>query len=132
MAATDYGYTRELRGVSTADAIARITEALKGEGFGVLTTIDVRETMKKKLNIDFRDYVILGACNPTLAHRALTADPSVGLLLPCNVTVFDQGEGTTVIQVVKPEAMLGVVKDERVRPVAREADEKLRRALEKA
>lgn len=128
---TDYGYTRTLPGVPPSEAIRRVTEALKTEGFGVLTTIDVRETMKQKLGIDFREYVILGACNPNLAHRALEADLSVGLLLPCNVTVFDSGDGASVVQVVKPAAMLSVVQNAAVEPVAQEADARLQRALEK-
>jgi uncharacterized protein (DUF302 family) len=130
--ATDYGYTRTLEGVPFEAAVERITESLKNEGFGVLTTIDVAATLKKKLDQDFRRYVILGACNPKLAHRALTADLSVGLLLPCNVTVFQGDRGESVIQVVKPEAMLGVVQNAQLKPIAQEADERLVRALERA
>ena len=124
-----YGYTRALPGVAHDEAVARVTEALKKEGFGVLTTIDVKETLKQKLGVDFRRYVILGACNPQLAHRALTAEPGVGLLLPCNVVVTEDGRGA-VVQVVKPEAMLGVVEGEGLRPIAEEAEARLRRALE--
>ena len=124
-----YGYTRTLRGVRHDEAVRRITEALKAEGFGVLTTIDVQETLKQKLGVDFPRYVILGACNPQLAHRALTAEPGVGLLLPCNVVVTENAEGA-VVQVAKPEAMLGVVERKELRPIAEEADARLRRALE--
>ena len=130
--ATDDGYTRTLEGVPFEAAVERITESLKKEGFGVLTTIDVAATLKKKLDQDFRRYVILGACNPQLAHRALTADLSVGLLLPCNVTVFEGDRGESVVQVVKPEAMLGVVQNAQLKPIAQEADERLVRALERA
>ena len=130
--ATDYGYTRTLEGVPFEAAVERITESLKKEGFGVLTTIDVAATLKKKLDQDFRRYVILGACNPQLAHRALTEDLSVGLLLPCNVTVFEGDRGESVVQVVKPEAMLGVVQNAQLKPIAQEADERLVRALERA
>ena len=130
--ATDYGYTRTLEGVPFEAAVERITESLKKEGFGVLTTIDVAATLKKKLDQDFRRYVILGACNPQLAHRALTADLPVGLLLPCNVTVFEGDRGESVVQVVKPEAMLGVVHNAQLKPIAQEADERLVRALERA
>jgi uncharacterized protein (DUF302 family) len=130
--ATDYGYTRVLDGVPFDAAVERITQALKTEGFGVLTTIDVAATLKQKLNVDFRRYVILGACNPQLAHRALTADLGVGLLLPCNVTVFEGDRGETVVQVVKPQAMMGIVQNAQLKPVAREADERLVRALERA
>ncbi len=130
--ATDYGYTRTLEGVPFDVAVDRITESLKAEGFGVLTTIDVAATLKKKLDRDFRRYVILGACNPQLALRALTADLSVGLLLPCNVTVFQGDRGESVVQVVKPQAMLGVVQNDQLQPIANEADERLVRALERA
>ncbi len=129
---TDYGYTRVLEGVPFDMAVDRITQALKTEGFGVLTTIDVAATLKQKLNQDFRRYVILGACNPQLAHRALTADLGVGLLLPCNVTVFEGDRGESVVQVVKPQAMMGIVQNAQLKPVAREADERLVRALERA
>src|SRR5690242_6270819 len=82
---TTYGFDRRLEHVSVAQALERVTAALKAEGFGILTQIDVKDTLKKKLDVEFRQYLILGACNPSLAHRALTSDPHVGLLLPCNV-----------------------------------------------
>ena len=110
-------------------AVQKATEALKVEGFGVLTEIDVRATLKQKLNADFRRYVILGACNPALAHRALSANLDVGLLLPCNVTVYEEGEGA-VVTAVDPLVMLGVLKDDQaVRAVAEEARVKLQRAI---
>ena len=124
-----YGYGRTLPGVSYEDAVARVTEALKKEGFGILTSIDVKETLKQKLGVDFRRYVILGACNPQLAHRALTVEPGVGLLLPCNVVV-SESPGGALVQVVKPAAMLGVIQREEIRPIADEADVRLRRALD--
>jgi uncharacterized protein (DUF302 family) len=130
--ATDYGYTRILDEVQFEKAVDRITQSLQNEGFGVLTTIDVAATLKKKLDTDFRRYVILGACNPELAYRALRADLAVGLLLPCNVTVFEGDRGESVIQVVKPEAMLGIVQNAQLKPIAQEADERLVRALERA
>jgi uncharacterized protein (DUF302 family) len=129
---TDYGYTRILDEVQFEKAVDRITQSLQNEGFGVLTTIDVAATLKKKLDTDFRRYVILGACNPELAYRALRADLAVGLLLPCNVTVFEGDRGESVIQVVKPEAMLGIVQNAQLKPIAQEADERLVRALERA
>jgi uncharacterized protein (DUF302 family) len=124
-----YGYTRTLPGVGYDEAVTGITEALKKEGFGVLTTIDVKETLKQKLGVDFQRYVILGACNPQLAHRALSLEPGVGLLLPCNVVVSESAQGA-VVQVVKPQAMLGVVQRKEIQPIADEADARLRRALE--
>jgi uncharacterized protein (DUF302 family) len=107
-------------------ALARVTEALKAEGFGVLTEIDVKETLKKKLGGDFRPYKILGACNPSLAYRALTAASQVGLLLPCNVTVSQVDEGVEV-SLVDPLAMLGVVAHAELLPVAQEARARLER-----
>ncbi len=111
-------------------AIQKATEALKAEGFGVLTEIDVQATLKKKLNADFRRYAILGACNPPLAHRALSANLDVGLLLPCNVIVYEEGDGT-VVSAVNPMEMLSIMKDDQVLcDVAGEATAKLVRAIE--
>jgi uncharacterized protein (DUF302 family) len=108
-------------------AVARVTQALKAEGFGVLTEIDVKETLKKKLDVDFRPYKILGACNPPLAYRALSAAPEVGLLLPCNVTVAHVAEGVTDISLVDPLAMLGVVEYADLQPIAEDAAARLDR-----
>jgi uncharacterized protein (DUF302 family) len=111
-------------------AIPKVTEALKAEGFGVLTEIDVQATLKQKLNADFRRYVILGACNPPLAHRALSANLDVGLLLPCNVTVYEEGDGS-VVTAVDPLVMLGVLKDDQVIcAVAEEARIRLQRVID--
>ena len=110
-------------------AIERTTAALKTEGFGVLTRIDVRDTLREKLNVGFRPYVILGACNPSLAHRALSANPDVGLLLPCNVTV-QEIDGEIAVTAVNPEQMLGVIKeDPEVGAVAAEAKARLERVI---
>jgi len=110
-------------------AIQKTTEALKAEGFGVLTEIDVQITLKQKLNADFRRYTILGACNPPLAYRALSANLDVGLLLPCNVTVYEEGDDS-VVTAVDPVAMLGVMKDDQVVcEVAEEAKARLTRAI---
>jgi uncharacterized protein (DUF302 family) len=108
----------------------RAIDALKAEGFGVLTEIDVKATMKNKLDVDFRPYSILGACNPSLAHRALSAAPEVGLLLPCNVTVSSEGDGTQV-SAVNPLQMLGIVQNETLEAVATEAYERLNRAMQR-
>ncbi len=111
-------------------AVARVTEALKAEGFGVLTEIDVRATMKKKLEVDFRPYKILGACNPPLAHRALTAAPEVGLLLPCNVTVAQEGDNDMRISIVDPLSMMQFVTHPELESVAAEAHTKLERVAQ--
>lgn len=110
-----------------ASALARVTEALKAEGFGILTEIDVKETLKKKLDVDFRPYKILGACNPPLAYRALSIAPEVGLLLPCNVTVAHVEDGVTDVSLVDPLAMLGVMHHADLQPVADDAAARLDR-----
>ena len=110
-------------------AVQRTVEALKAEGFGVLTEIDVQATLKQKLNADFRRYVILGACNPPLAHRALSANLDVGLLLPCNVTVYEE-DGGSVVTVIVPVVMLSAMQDDKtVRAVAEEARVRLERVI---
>ena len=125
---TDIGIRVTLK-TSFEQAIQKTTDALKTEGFGVLTQIDVKTTLKEKINVDFRRYVILGACNPTLAHRALSANPDVGLLLPCNVTVQEAGDGI-VVTAVDPIQMLGVLQEEpAVNAVAIEAKTKLERMI---
>ncbi len=129
MRETRYGLRVELP-VEYDRAVERATAALKGEGFGVLTTIDVQATLKQKLDADFRRYVILGACNPPLAHRALSAELEIGLLLPCNVVVYESGPGTSVVAAMAPLGAMGVVGNEALTPVAEQADRKLRRALE--
>lgn len=101
--------------------LTRVTEALKAEGFGVLTEIDVKVTLKKKLDVDFPPYKILGACNPSLALRALTIAPQVGLLLPCNVTMRQLEDGTSEVSVVDPLVMLGVIAHPGLKEVAEEA-----------
>lgn len=103
----------------------QVVEALKVNGFGVLTEIDVKATLKQKLDVDFRPYKILGACNPPLAHRALTAAPEVGLLLPCNVTLSENAPGEILVSLVDPLMMLGVMEDESLQPIAEEARQKL-------
>lgn len=115
-----------------AEAVQRTRAALQDEGFGVLTEIDVQRTIKEKLGEDFRPYVILGACNPPLAHRALQAELGIGLLLPCNVVVYDNGDGTSTVEAMDPEAALGLVGDNpAVAAVAREATTRLRRAVDR-
>lgn len=115
------------------DVLARLPEALKAEGFGVLTEIDVRETLKKKLDVDFRRYKILGACNPTFAYQALAAELDIGVLLPCNVTVYETDDGSTVVNAVDPMQSIGAFADgdERVLELARMVRAGLTRALER-
>ena len=111
-------------------ALEKTTEALKKEGFGILTTIDVKQTLKQKIDQDFRRYTILGACNPHLAFRAFTAELEIGLLLPCNVIVYENGEHRSVVAAMAPVNAIGMVGgDPALKEVAREADERLRRAL---
>jgi uncharacterized protein (DUF302 family) len=127
-AITDLALRIELD-VPYEQAMERVTTALKKEGFGVLTEIDVQATLKKKLETDFRKYAILGACNPPLAHRALSTHLEIGLLLPCNVIVYEDNGGS-VVSIVDPISMLGVVKDPELKPVADEARARLERVAQ--
>lgn len=113
------------------EAVNKTTEALKSEGFGVLTTIDVQATLRAKLGIERKPYIILGACNPNLAHRALHAEPEIGLLLPCNVIVYEDEPGISHVSIVDPLQMLGVVENDNLGTVATEAEERLRRVAQK-
>ena len=113
------------------ETVERTRSALKEQGFGILTEIDVKRTMKEKLDLEFRSYVILGACNPPLAHKALSAELGVGLLLPCNVVVYDNQDGTSRVEAMDPEAALGIVGDDpAIAAVAREAKTLLRKAID--
>ena len=111
-------------------ALVQTVNALKTEGFGVLTEIDVKDTLKKKLNVDLLPYKILGACNPPLAHRALTAAPEVGLLLPCNVTVRRLENGMVEVAMIDPLMMMGVIQNPALKPVADEARAHLERVAQ--
>jgi uncharacterized protein (DUF302 family) len=111
-------------------AIAKTKEALSAEGFGILSEIDVRATLQKKLQVDFRPYTILGACNPPLAHRALTAEPNIGVLLPCNVVVYQGANANeSVVSAVDPEVSLGRVGNPELEPLAQEVAGHLQKAL---
>ncbi len=111
------------------DAISRVKNALKEEGFGVLTEIDVKETLKKKLDKEFRNYVILGACNPPYAYRSLNADLDVGLLLPCNVIVYETDDGKAYVAAINPISALEVIQNQELRNIAEEVSEKLKRTI---
>ena len=124
-----YGFETRLRGVGHADALQRVIKALETEGFGVLTEIDVRQTLKKKLDVEFRPYVILGACNPPLAKQALESESQIGLLLPCNVVVQQTGDDEVSVSIADPKAMFTLVDNPRVAPVAEEAEARLRRVM---
>jgi len=124
-----YGHTTTLEGVGFAEALDRVKVALKGEGFGVLTDIDVQATMREKLGVEYRPYCILGACNPPLAHRALSADPMIGLLLPCNVIVFEAEGGAITVSAINPMALMRMTDSAELRQVAQEADAKLQRVI---
>ena len=110
-------------------ALQQVTDALKTEGFGVLTEIDVQDTLKKKLDVDFQAYKILGACNPALAYRALTIAPDIGMLLPCNVTVSQMDDGRIQVAIVDPLAMMNIVQNVDLQPIAQEAQERLERVI---
>jgi uncharacterized protein (DUF302 family) len=124
-----YGFTTKLVGRTLGDARAHVEQALKEQGFGVLTEIDVQATLKKKIGVEFRPYLILGACNPQLAHRALSGDLGVGLLLPCNVVLWGEDDGT-VVSIADPRSMFQVVNDPRLQPIADEAERRLKAAFE--
>ena len=125
--ASSYGFHCALRGRSFEQAIVLVTNALKTEGFGVLTDIDVQATMKAKLDIDVPAYRILGACNPPLAHRALTAEPDIGLLLPCNVVVRKDAGGAVMVSFMDPVAVLQLTSN----PIVAEVAQEVRQRLEK-
>jgi uncharacterized protein (DUF302 family) len=127
---TKLGFDIELP-LAFSDAVGRVKDALKQEGFGILTEIDLRAAFREKLNREFRPFVILGACNPPLAYSAINADPAVGLLLPCNVTVDSIGERRTVVRLTDPEALLGAARESsaELAGIARDARERMLRVL---
>jgi uncharacterized protein (DUF302 family) len=130
MVDTKYGFGTVLD-LPYEEAIARVTAALKDQGFGVLTEIDVKATLKQKLDVDHRRYVILGACNPPLAHRALQAEPDIGLLLPCNVIVYEGDQaGQSVVSIVDPMVMVQMSDNTTLADVAAEAQQRLKNVID--
>ena len=124
-----YGFVRHLDRTTFEGAIEMVGHALKQEGFGILTHIDVKDTLKKKLDVDFRRYIILGACNPVLAHKALAAESQIGLLLPCNVVVQEAPDGGAIVSIADPRAMFSLVNNPNLIPVIEDADQRLRRVI---
>ena len=130
MSKNSLGITAQLGAVEFDTAVARATEALKAEGFGIITEIDVQKTIKQKLGIDVRKYKILGACNPPTAHRALAVDPMIGLLLPCNVIVFEDERGEVIVSIANPRKMFELIETAGVEEMVELVYEKLSRAAE--
>ena len=124
-------YISKTVALSFEESLQRVTEELKQEGFGVLTEIDVKATLKKKLDVDFRKYKILGACNPPFAHKALQSESLIGILLPCNVVVQETADGKTEIATVDPLVAMQSVENEKLRPVAEQIQQKLKAVIER-
>jgi len=122
-----YGFSKTVD-LPFEQTIEKVTEELKKEGFGVLTTIDVKDTLKKKIDVDFKKYTILGACNPPIAHKALQTEEEIGLLLPCNVIVYEK-DNQTKVSMFDPLLMTMVIDNEQMEPIAKEVKEKLQRVL---
>ena len=125
-----YGFKKRVS-LPVEEADLRVREELQKEGFGILTEIDVKATLKKKLDIDFKPYRILGACNPPLAHRALSTEEDIGLLLPCNVVVYEgDSADTSIVAVINPRVQLGITGRDDISPLADEVAERMKRALD--
>jgi uncharacterized protein (DUF302 family) len=129
--AMNYHFTKKITGKNFDDTVQKVTDELKNEGFGVLTEIDVKETLKKKIDVDFRKYKILGACNPHFAHKALQAEPHIGVFLPCQVIVQETGDGEIEVSAVDPIASMSSVENESLAGIAGEVRSKLQAVIEK-
>lgn len=129
MEQTNYGFSKIVN-LGYEEAIEKVTEELKKEGFGVLTEIDVKATLKKKLNVDFKPYKILGACNPPFAYKALQSEEQIGLMLPCNVIVYVNDEGKTVVAAVDPMVSMRAVKNDKLGEVAETIQGKLKKVID--
>jgi len=125
-----YGFFKKVT-LSYDKAIEKVTEELKKEGFGVLTEIDVKETLKKKLEVDFRKYKILGACNPPFAYQALQSEEQIGLMLPCNVIVYESDQGQTMVAAIDPVASMQAVQNPKLGKIASEIQSKLKRVIDR-
>ena len=123
----EYGFSKTVD-IPYEQAIEKVTAELKKEGFGVLTSIDVKETLKQKINVDFKKYAILGACNPPIAHKALQEEEDLGLLLPCNVIVYEK-DNKTRVSIFDPMVMTWIMENDNIKPIATEVQERLQRVL---
>ncbi len=123
-----YGFRKEID-LPFDKAVEAVTEELKKQGFGILTRIDVKEKFKEKLGIDFKNYVILGACSPPQAHKAILAEEDIGLMLPCNVLVYEK-EGKTILSIIKPSAGMGMIDNEALRQIAKEVEARLKQVFD--
>jgi uncharacterized protein (DUF302 family) len=124
----NYGFSKETD-MPFEEALGVVKEALKKEGFGILTSIDVKEKFKEKLGVDFKKYVILGACNPPCAHKALSAEEEIGLLLPCNVVVYEKGD-KTAIAIIKPTVAMQMIENEELKPIAVDVEARLKKVFD--
>ena len=127
---SNYGYSKKLN-MSFDEAVERVISALKEEGFGILTDIDVKKTLKEKLDADFKDYTILGACNPPRAMKALESEEEIGLLLPCNVIVYESGDDEVTVSAIDPKTAFSIVNNDGLEPLAEEVGSMLRSAIDK-
>ncbi len=123
-----YGYKRQLN-ISFEEALRKTKEELQKEGFGVLTEIDVKATLKNKLNVDYDNYLILGACNPSFAYQALQEEKDIGLLLPCNIVVYEQ-EGKIFVSAIRPTVAMSIVENEKLHSIAAQVEEKLKKVID--